>query len=382
MVAAGNHRNVAVVAGALANQAGNGGEAWVRPTWTVGLTRIGFDAWLVEELPPAGDGEPDPDAVAWFDAVTRRFGLQDRAALLCDGRSVLGPPAETVGDVLAAARLLLNVSGHLPDPARRAPDAVRVHVDLDPGFTQCWADDGLLDLDGHDAFVTVGTNVGAPDCGVPDAGRRWITTPPPVLLDEWDPTPPPAPPPRFRTVGSWRPPHGPLRHRGRTWGVKAHEFRRFVGLPARTGATIELALSIHPADDADRARMEAAGFELCSPAEAAGSPDDFAAFVRGSWGEWSVAQGVYVGLRTGWVSDRSAHFLAAGRPVVVQDTGAALPAGGGYLTFSDLDEAADRIAEVVRDPAGHGRAARALAEEHLEATAVLGRLCDRLGVGP
>lgn len=381
MVGGDGARKVAVVAGALANQAGNGGEAWVRPTWTVGLGRLGFDAWLVEELRP-GDEEPDLVAVAWFEEVTRAFGLGRRAVLGCGGRCIVGPPGVTLEQVLAGADLLVNVSGHLADPARRAPGAVRVHVDLDPGFTQCWALDGLIDLGGHDHYVTVGTNVGAADCGVPTGGRRWLPILPPVLLDAWEPSPLPAARPRFTTVGAWRPPHGPLEHDGRTWGVKAHEFRRFLGLPARTEALVELALSIHPADDADRIRLREAGFGLVSPAAVAGSPEDFAAYLRGSWGEWSVAQGAYVGLRTGWVSDRSAHYLAAGRPVVVQDTGAALPAGEGYLPFTDLDEAAARLDAVIADPARHGRAARALAEEHLDATRVLGNLCDRIGVTP
>jgi hypothetical protein len=104
--------------------------------------------------------------------------------------------------------------------------------------------------------------------------------------------------------------------------------------------------------------------------------------VRGSTGEWSVAQGVYVGLRTGWVSDRSAHYLAAGRPVVVQDTGAALPAGDGYLTFDDPTDAAKALSRVLDDPAAGAEAARAVAEEHLGAGRVLGDLCERIGVAP
>lgn len=374
--------STAVVAGALANKVGNGGEAWVRPTWTIGLGRLGFDAWLVEEIAPGSDGTAEAAAVDWFRSVTTRFGLAERAVLLCDGRSVAGPPADVVAEVLAAAGLLVNVSGHLARPERLAPSAVRLYLDLDPGFTQCWAADGLLDLSGHDRFATVGTAVGTAGSPVPDAGRRWLRVLPPVLLDHWAPTAPPGPPARFTTVGSWRPPHGTLEHEGRAYGIKAHEFRRFLELPADTEATLDLALSIHPADRADRDRLLDAGFLLSEPAAVAGTPDAFADFVRGSTGEWSVAQGVYVGLRTGWVSDRSAHYLAAGRPVVVQDTGAALPSGDGYLTFDEPADAAKALARVLDDPAGSAQAARAVAEEHLAAERVLGDLCERIGVAP
>lgn len=375
--------STAVVAGALANKVGNGGEAWVRPTWTIGLERLGFDAWLVEEIAPGEAGLPDTAAVEWFRRVTDRFGLTERCALVCGERCVVGPDLTELAEVLAGAALLVNISGHLRRTDLPTPSAVRVFVDVDPGFTQIWADQGRIDLGGHDRHVTVGATIGSGDSPLPDNGLDWITVLPPVLLDHWGSVPMPPEPPRFTTVGSWRPPHGAVEHDGTAYGIKAHEFRRHLDLPARCpGVDLELALSIHEGDRADRERLVDAGFSLVEPAAVAGTPTAFAEHVRGSWGEWSVAQGVYVDGRTGWFSDRSAHYLASGRPVVVQDTGTALPGGEGLLMFTDVAGAAAAIRDVVAEPASHGCAARELAQQHLGSDMVLGRLCDQIGVAP
>lgn len=379
-------RPVAVVAGALANKPGNGGEAWVRPTWALGLDRLGFDTWLVEELATPDDPATDSaaDAAAdWFRTVTELVGLSGRAALVQADRTLVGPALDEVRRVMGEAVLFVNISGHLRRADLPTPGALRVFVDVDPGFTQVWAQQGRLDLGGHDRYVTVGTALGSSDCPFPDNGLDWIPVLPPVLVDRWRPTPMPDGSPRFTTVGSWRPPHGTVEHDGTSYGIKAHEFRRFLDLPAHCpDVDLELALSIHEGDRADRDRLVASGFSLVDPAVVAGTPGGFAEYVHGSWGEWSVAQGVYVQGRTGWISDRSAHYLAAGRPVVVQDTGATLPAGEGFLTFCDVGGAAAALRKVVSDPTAHAAGARELALQHLCSDVVLGRLCEQLGVLP
>ncbi len=165
--------------------------------------------------------------------------------------------------------------------------------------------------------------------------------------------------------------------------MKAHEFRRFLDLPARVDpARIELVLSIDAGDEADRLRLEQAGFVLRNPADAAGTPWAFAEHVAASWGEWSVAQGVYVHGCTGWLSDRSAHYLAAGRPVVVQDTNPRVPTGAGLRTFHDVASAATALDQVVADPVGASQAARDLAERRFGSDVVLSELCTRIGVAP
>lgn len=389
---------VAVVAGALANKPGNGGEAWVRPSWVRGLARLGLDVWFVESLASASavddDGRPAPVETSvnarFFREVTEEFGLAERSLLLFDGR-----PAEvdaaTWRELGSSCRLLVNISGHLEADGWFDRIPLRVYVDLDPGYTQVWHRQGLLGevLERHHAHYTVGANVGRPGCGVPVDGIRWRPVRPPVLLDEWTPpahvAEPVAEGRRFTTVAGWRGAFGSLDTGSGVLGAKAHEWRRFRNLPGRCPRhAFEAALQIHEADAGDREALAAAGWRLACPREVAGTPAAYRGYVRGSDAEFSVAQGAYVALRTGWFSDRSARYLAAGRPVLVQDTGLedTLPVGEGVVPFvtpADAAAGAERIAE---DYDAHARAGRQIAAEHFGSDRVLGRFLDELEVLP
>ena len=367
-----------VVAGAIANKPGNGGEAWVRMSWVDGLRRCGLDTWFVEELSPTAWGEATVRGVEWFDEVRDRFGLGDRAVLIDadTGRVLRGPPSLPEGD------LLVNISGHARSAAVLASCRRRAYVDLDPGYTQVWHVQGAdIGLDRHDVHFTVGLNLGRAVCTIPDAGFTWTTVLPPVVLDEW-PALPPRPVERFTTVASWRGGFGPLEHDGVRHGVKAHELRRFIDLPARVPGTLEVALDIHPGDDADRRRLVEHGWRLVDPVQAAGGTERFRSYVQGSDAELSVAQGIYVGTRSGWFSDRTARYLASGRPALVQETGVetTVPTGEGLLTFSSVDGAVRAAASIRSRPADHAAAARRLAEEHLDSAKVLPRFLEQAGV--
>jgi hypothetical protein len=234
-----------VVGGALANKAGSGGEAWVRMSWVRGLQRLGLDVWFVEEVATF-----DEDAVAYFRAVTRRFDLQDRACLLAGDEPLVGPPLD---DVLAVATsaTLVNISGHLRHRRLIPAFRRRVMVDIDPGFTQIWhtqgADAGVED---HELHFTIAENIGAPDCRIPTAGIDWRAARQPVVLEDWPIVEPVADGP-FTTVANWRGPFGPVELDGHTYGLKVHEFRKFIELPQRSALRFELALNIHPDDERD-----------------------------------------------------------------------------------------------------------------------------------
>ena len=367
---------VAIVAGALANKPCNGGEAWVRLSWVLGLRRLGFDVWFVERL-PAGD----PLGQQHFERVIEDFGLADRAVLLGEGGEALyGIGEGELGDVVEEAEVLFNLSGHLDGPIL-AGCRCRVYVDLDPGFSQIWHADPSLpfEVSGHDRYVTVGLNVGSPDCPVPSGGIEWISTLPPVVLDEWPVAPSPGEPLRLTTVATWRSPYGQVRIGDRLAGLKHHEFRRVLELPERVpGARFELALDIHGGDRADLEALRGHGWEVVSPLEAAATPQAFRSYLQGSGAEFSVAQGVYAEGRTGWFSDRTAAYLASGRPALVQETGIGgeLLRGEGLLAFSSLGEAEAEMRRIVAEPSRHGEAARALAERHLDSDLVLSRLLD------
>lgn len=367
----------AVVAGAIANKPGSGGEAWVRLSWALGLRRLGWDVWLVERLPSA-----DPVATAYFESVVGEFGLKERAALFGPrGEGLSGPGEAAVADIAAGAEILIDISGHLgAGPVADAARA-RAYVDLDPGFTQAWHADPALafSVAGYDRYFTVGQNVGRPGCPIPTDGIEWIPILPPVLLDEWGPAPAPDGPLRFTTVATWRSPYGGLEIGGREMSLKHHQFRRLAALPERVaGVELEVALDIHPGDAADLELLRGHGWKLVDPREVAATPAAFRDYVRGSAAEFSVAQGVYVEAGSGWFSDRTAVYLACGHPAVVQDTGLGAllrPDGAekrpGVVAFEDLGTAAAAVEAVKDSYSERSAAARSFAERHLDSDRVL-----------
>jgi hypothetical protein len=258
----------------------------------------------------------------------------------------------------------------------------KAFVDLDPGFTQIWHTSGskAARLDGHDVYFTVGENIGTGSCSIPTAGIEWRPVRQPVLLDEW-PVCDEGDPERFTTVSSWRGPYGRVEQNGVSFGVKAHEFRRFIDLPERAAQKFEIALDIHPADERDRAGLVDRGWTVVDPKMAAPDPWTFRRYVQTSGAECSAAQGVYVQTRSGWVSDRTVRYLASGKPALVQDTGSTrYPVGEGLLTFSTLDEARAGAARISRDYDAHRQAARAIAEEWFDSDKVLSEFIDQTGI--
>jgi hypothetical protein len=377
------------IAAALAQRPHVGGHTWMALQYLLGFRALGWDVVLIDRLEPEmcrdAGGEPcateDSVNVAYLAAAMDRFGLGGDWAVLVPGREPIGMTRRELERRLGASRLLLNVMGYLADEDLLALSALRVFLDIDPGFGQMWRALDLHDVfAGHDCFVSVGTNVGRPDCGVPDCGLAWIATLPPVALDLWPFAPGGA---AFTTVASWRGPFGPIEYEGGTYGLRVHEFRRFLPLPRLTGATFEVALDIDPAEEGDLTSLAEHGWTLVDPRTVAGDPDAYCAFIQASRAELMVAKNMYVDTRSGWFSDRSACYLASGKPVLAQDTGfgRVLPSGDGLLPFATLDQAAAAVERVYAEPERHARAARAIAEEHLAAERVLGQLIGELGVG-
>jgi hypothetical protein len=380
-----------VVAGALANKPGSGGEAWVRLSWVRGLRLLGLDVWFVEELQSEScvdecGGRTDPVSsvnVEWFRRVVGGFDLEPRASLLVDGETLIGASVDRLVD-LASSSVLVNISGHLRDDRLFPAFRRRVMVDIDPGFTQFWhamGESGAR-IEGHDRYFTIGENIGRSSCTIPTGGLAWRPVRQPVVLDDWPVTPPPETV-RFTTVANWRGPFGRIDFDGRSFGLKVHEFRKFVTLPREVPYDFELALNIHPDDDADLGLLHRNGWRTVEPSEACGDPSAFRSYVQGSSAEYSVAQGIYVDTRCGWFSDRSVRYLASGRPVLVQDTGfdRTLPTGVGLLTFSSLADAATGAENIVTDYEAHAAAARDIAARFFGADVVLGRFCDEAGIG-
>jgi hypothetical protein len=365
-----------VVAGAIANKYLNGGEAWVRLSWILGFQRLGWRVLFVEQLDPAAEQSAYRD---YFDAVVGQFGLGGSAALVRgDGETISGIAFADLLDAAPEAELLVNISGHLHAPDLMGRLRRKAYVDLDPGFTQFWhvAGNTGARLAGHDVYFTVGENIGTDVCTIPTAGFDWRPVPPPVVLDEWPVTNGEG---AFTTIGAWRGAFGPVEHKGHTYGLKVHEFRKVIELPRRVPeAEFEIALDIHPGDAKDRDALLENGWRLTDPREEAPGPVEFRRFVQRSGAEFSVAQGIYVETESGWFSDRTVRYLASGKPALVQDTGFSrnYPTGEGLVPFRTLEEAAAGAARIAADHEAHAAAARALAEERFDSDKVLTRFLE------
>jgi hypothetical protein len=362
-----------VVSGMVAGDHLQGGAAWAVLQYVLGLRRLGHDVWLVEPV-----DELTAPRVHALGVTAAEFGLDGRAALVCD-RQATGVPYASVRTACRSADVLLNVSGMLANDDLLEEAGLRVWLDLDPCFNQHWHTQGLdMRFAGHDRFVTVGQRIGLPGCDVPTCGHEWLRTLPPVVLEQWEPGVETVYD-GLTTVGNWRA-YGSIDHCGRRLGQKAHSVRALIGLPALTPERIMPAFAIHPDERSDLAALDRHGWQVLDPASLTPTPTAYQSFVRSSKAELGIAKEGYVVSRCGWFSDRSACYLAAGRPVVAQDTGfgAALPTGEGLLTFDTTHAAAAAIERLRTDSARHAHAARELAEAYLDSDRVLTDLLEAL----
>jgi hypothetical protein len=384
---AASRRLTVIVSGMVAADPHQGGATWAVLQYVLGLAELGHDAYLVEPLRndrvrPTGVSLEQSVAAGYFRGVVREFGLEHRAALLLEGtRQTVGLSYDELRRIATRADLLLNVSGLLADEALVDRIPTRTYLDLDPGFNQLWhATQGIeRGFEGHTHFVTVGLAVGSHDCPVPPCGRAWITTLQPVVLAHW------APGERvlhdaLTTVANWRA-YGSIEHDGVFYGQKVHSLRPLYDLPQVTGERFVLAMAIHPDERADLESLGSNGWHLVDPVRAAGTPARYRRFIRGSRAEFGLAKSGYVAARCGWFSDRSACYLASGRPVIAQDTGfgRSLPIGEGLFAFRTTDDVLGAVEALRTDYARHMRAARGIAETYFDSRTVLGTLLERVG---
>jgi hypothetical protein len=355
-----------LLAGMLAGDPRQGGATWAVLQYARGLAALGHDVVTVEPVP-----ELRPDVVAYFTAL----GLPDAVLLEREtGRTVGALDREAL--LAHDAEVLINLSGLLRDAELASRVPVRLFVDLDPVFNQIWHAQGAdMGFDAHTHHATVGLELAAGRSHV-RTDRRWIPTLPPVVLDEW-PVATSTEHDAFTTVGHWRS-YGSVEWDGRFYGQRAHAVRRLLDLPRLTGQRLRPALAIHRDETKDLEALRAHGWSWLDPEVETASPDTYRRFVSGSKGEIGLAKAGYVDARSGWFSDRSACYLAAGRPAVVEDTGLAghLPVGEGLLVYGTAEEAAKALDAVAADVERHRLAARDLAEEHLDAGKVLTRLLE------
>jgi hypothetical protein len=371
--------------GMIAADPYQGGATWAVLQYLLGLRRLGHNVMFVEPvrvqaLRPEGTSLRDSTNVAYFDSVMQEFHMEDRGALLLAGtEETVGIGYDELRTWVRSADLLINVSGMLADPALIESIPRRVYFDLDPAFIQLWQAVCGVDMRfaAHTHFVTVGLDIGTPDCTVPTCGREWITTVQPIVLEEW-PVAYELQYDALTTIANWRG-YGSIEHEGLHYGQKAHSLRRFFELPRLTSERFALALSIHSGEVPDVAALAENGWEILDPRETVGSPAEYQRFIQGSKAEFGIAKSGYVASRCGWFSDRSLCYLASGRPVIAQQTGFSryIPVGEGLFAFNSADEVLAAIEALRRDYPSHARAARRLAEEHFDSDKVLSRLLEQ-----
>ena len=236
----------------------------------------------------------------------------------------------------------------------------------------------------HDLYFTTGETVGTPDATFPSGGVEWIHIRPPVSLEHW-PLVRDAPERGFTTVSSWWSDEWASNGGGEWYdNSKRASFMEYVDLPQHVPVALELALSMDASEAEDVALLERHGWLVHGADEVTATPAAYRAYVQRSAGEFSCAKPSCMRLQNAWVSDRTICYLASGRPAVVQNTGPSryLDGGRGLLRFSTPEQAAQALAEVHADYAGHCAAARELAAAHFDARKVAGEILDAaLSVG-
>jgi len=365
-----------------------GGMAWHYLQFALGLARLGHEVWYLEDSedhrwscynPVTHEQNKSPEyGLAFAGSVFARVGLGDRWAYH-DAHTATwhGPCADDAVSICESADVFLNISGANPVRPWLKDVPCRVFIDTDPAFEQIrqlTVERRARRAAQHNAFFTFGENFGTPECAIPDDGLPWLPTRQPIVLSEW---PVVARPERgmFTSVMQWDS-YKEREYGGKVYGMKSKSFGDYIELPGRVEAELSLAIG---SKSAPRPRLRELGWHLVDPLATTRDPWTYQAFLHSSAAEFSVAKHGYVVSRSGWFSERSAAYLASGRPVVAQDTGFGqwMRVGEGVLTFTNPDEAVKAIEAVCADYELHASAARTLAECYFDSDQVLRHLLSR-----
>jgi hypothetical protein len=376
----------------LAGQYPMAGVVWQALQYLVGFRQLGHDVYYVEDsgAPPYDPrvksvvGDPTYN-VATLQHALELFGFADHWVYVDGGTNVhYGLSRSQLQALYERADVILNLCGAAAPP----PDSKRkgrlLYIETDPIFEQIRAAQGVQNtlelLAAHDVCFTYGENLGEPDCPIPAAGANWQKTRPPVVLDLWtehvDATCR-----FFTTVATWHNRGKDITFQGETYYWSKHvNFLKFLDLPRRTSQPFELA--VETSEQATRDQLSALGWHLAEASERSATVEGYRDYIYSSRGEFTVAKDIYVRPRSGWFSDRSVCYLAAGKPVVTQETGFSkfISAGEGLFAFADMDEAVAALERINADYVHHAHAARCVATEFFAADKVLDKLLQDAGV--
>jgi hypothetical protein len=361
--------------------------------WIRGFQRLGHDVWYIEDntawpYDPVQNTITDDGqyAVRHISRCMERIGLGDRWAYRLEERSdrTWGLTSVEMRELFQTSDALVNITGGIDLREEHLAARLRVYVQTDPVTCELRLANGdehtRVAFANHNQLVTYGENYGAPDCGVPLNGLRYLTTRQPIDLDLW----PMAFDPRatfFTTIGNYRQSGGDVEYQGDVYYWSKHrEWQKFLDLPRLLKQPLELASEVN---GEDRATLESYGWRVVPSLKM--SQDVFGAYpdyIRRSRAEFTVAKDQNVRLRSGWFSERDATYLASGKPVVAQDTGFSkiLPVGEGLFAIQTLDDAMAAIEDINRDYERHCRSARDIARHYFECQTICARFLDEIGL--
>jgi hypothetical protein len=372
------------------------GVIWQHVHYIVGLQRLGHDVYYIEDSarlpynPETFEVNNEFDyAARLLERLAREFEFKNRWAFCARylrGQPIAGLSLKRVRQLYREADAILNICGAQEfNDDLLASDRI-IYVESDPGVEQIRIDKGVRStidyLGRHRSLFTFGENIGTKSFLVPTHNLKWLPTRQPVVTDLWKTNRAPPRAAVFTSVANWSTSGlKDISWRGEKYlWSKSREFLRFVAAPKKAGEIFELATSIK--DAKTRTKFRRNSWRFHSPLQMSVDYWLYRHYVRRSKGEFTVAKDQYVRLNTGWFSDRSACYLAAGRPVIIQQSGFTqhYGNGGGLFAFSSIKEIVDAVKAINADYARHSRAARYIAREVFEAEKVLASLLGRAGV--
>jgi hypothetical protein len=377
----------------LAAQFPFAGVIWQLLHHLIGFRNLGLEVFYIEDHgawtydPLAETLVADPQKnLAILARILERFEFGERWCFWDEkNNEYLGPCRERYRELLAEADAVFNLCAATAPRDEHGKTRCLVFLETDPGKVQIQAaakDPSQLNfLSPHHLFFTYGENIGASDCLLPTGGINWLKTRPPVLLDQWNQDLSAEVPDKFTTVCTWHNKDINQVIDGRTYyWSKDVNFRKLLQVARQAGQPIELATNLSSGPDYDNAI--AGGFSITPAVPMSLDLDGYRNYLVSSRGEFTAAKDIYAGTRSGWFSDRSVCYLAAGRPVVTQSTGFEkyVPTGAGLLVFDTPEEAVEAIRAVNADYQRHSLAAREIAREYFDANILLTRMIEAVGL--
>jgi len=391
-------KKLRIIVGGLVGQYPLGGVAWDYFHYLLGLHELGHDVYYHEDTwvwpfdPSVGYAVDEPTYnVNFISDFFKRYApaLADKWCYVLLHDKHYGMTREAFDEVARTADIYLNVSGACFLPEKLGSNCKRVFLDTDPGYNQivmatrpAWSenvDRWIETVRAHDVHLTYAENIWADDCLVSRLDIDWRPTRCVVTLPHWDVVrkTPIARDAKLTSVMTWNYFKGPLELDGVSYDSKVSEFEKFRKLPSRSPIPIELAVS---GDKYDPEKIRADGWTFVPAKSVSLTPENYQDYIARSAGEWSIAKNVYVATRSGWFSCRTACYLAAGRPAVVQDTGWSryLPSGAGVWAFDSMSNCVDALEQLARNPAKAQASAYDIAREYLAPDRVLVPMLDAI----